>query len=104
MTTHRLLYLLDAAKLHQGSAASLPWRHPHGDPFLSHHIDAGLNLIVELAFNLSFAKEVSRGTLDSAQEFHHVHLSCRQCIRHGQDHSCPLLCFDLKLALSCPGE
>ena len=64
MIADRLLYLLDAAEVRQGGAASFGGRYSSGDPFLRHQIHVGAHFLVELTFHLLLAKEIARGTLE----------------------------------------
>jgi hypothetical protein len=64
MIADRLLYLLDAAEVRQGGAASFGGRSSSGDPFLRHQIHVGAHFLVELTFHLLLAKEIARGTLE----------------------------------------
>jgi hypothetical protein len=58
LIAHRLLHLLNSAEVGQRSAARLRRRQAGGDSLVRDHFDVSANLIVKLALNLLFPKEV----------------------------------------------
>jgi hypothetical protein len=104
VVAHRLLYLLDAAKLRKREAARLRRRHAGGDSFVRNHIHIRAQLIVKLPLNLLFPEEISQEAVDPRPEFHLFALSCFQSICHRQGHPRPFLGLDFKLVFSSFGE
>ena len=70
IVAHCLLYLFDAASVCQCAAACLGGRHAGGDFFVGDEIDVRANLVVELAFDLLPAKEITERADDVRPEAH----------------------------------